>query len=51
MKRPIYRPTRERKAASFRVASKGVYTDGGSITERLEMCKFTGNFPLVAGLA
>jgi len=42
MKRPIYRPMPERKAAPFRVASKGVYTDGGSITESPEMCKFGG---------
>jgi hypothetical protein len=28
------------KTATFRVASKGVYADGGSITERWLLCKF-----------
>ncbi|SDO82846.1 hypothetical protein SAMN05428967_0236 [Phyllobacterium sp. YR620] len=32
--------------APFRVASKGVYADGGSITETRRQCKFVGLRPI-----
>ncbi|PRD57794.1 hypothetical protein C5750_01145 [Phyllobacterium myrsinacearum] len=40
MKRSHGHPEPDEMTAPFRVASKGVYADGGSITERDAMCKF-----------
>jgi len=40
MKRSHAHPEPDEMTAPFRVASKGVYADGGSITERRPMCKF-----------
>jgi hypothetical protein len=40
MKRPNAHPEPDEMTAPFRVASKGVYADGGSITERRHLCKF-----------
>ncbi|MBA8900591.1 hypothetical protein [Phyllobacterium sp. P30BS-XVII] len=40
MKRSHGHPEPDETTAPFRVASKGVYADGGSITETNAMCKF-----------